>query len=89
MMAAKQLLTRKLYKEIKKMDRQEMEEAIKGFYFRGYSEGFKDGAETAQKVDLEISLVEFLGSTSIPGIGEKTKEKIINALRERRKSNEV
>jgi len=73
------LINRKTYKAVKKMDRQEME----GFLVNVYSEGFKDGADAGQQVDTQIELVQFLEGLEIKGIGPKTKEKILNAYKER------
>lgn len=72
----KKLLNRKLYKQIKRMDRQEMEEYLKDVY----TEGFKDGAESAEGADFKIKLVEILNKTK--GIGPKTFDKIMEAAKE-------
>lgn len=77
----KQLLNRKLYKEIKKMDRQEMEEKFQETYCLGFQQGFREGTKTGQQVDFKIELVQLL--EGIKGIGEKTKEKILQAYKER------
>lgn len=78
------LLNRKTYKAVKKMDRQEMERFVTSIY----SQGFKDGADAGQQVDTQIELVQFLEGLEIKGIGPKTKEKILNAYKERGKSDE-
>ena len=80
----KQLLNRKLYKEIKKYDRQQMEKFLRDLY----SSGFKDGAEAGNKADTKIEIVQFLQHLDIKGIGEKTKEKILQAYMERGRNNE-
>lgn len=77
----KQLLNRKLYKEVKKMDRQEMEEFMRDIHEEGFKQGFREGAKTSQKVDFKIELVQLL--EGIKGVGEKTKEKILQAYKER------
>mgnify|MGYP001184927156 CR=1 FL=1 len=71
-----QLLTRKQYKEIKKMDRQEME----AFLARIYHQGFQDGAEAGDNADFKIKLVEVLKNTK--GIGPKLFERIMGTVKE-------
>ncbi|MGJ0847444.1 hypothetical protein ACR77J_12205 [Tissierella praeacuta] len=80
----KQLLNRKLYKEIKKMDRQEMEEKFQETYSIGFQQGFREGAKVAEQIDFKIELVQFLEGLEIKGVGEKTKEKILQAYKERK-----
>lgn len=72
----KKLLNRKVYKTVKKMDRQEMESFLSGIY----SQGFKDGAESAEGADFKIKLVQVLKRTK--GVGDKTINKILGALKE-------
>lgn len=69
------LLNRKTYKAIKKYDRQEMER----FVATVYSEGFQDGAESAEGADFKIKLVQLLRDTK--GVGPKTTEKILDTLK--------
>lgn len=71
-----QLLTRKLYKKIKKMDRQEME----AFLAKIYHQGFQDGAEAGDNADFKIQLVKVLESTK--GVGPKTFDKIMETVKE-------
>ena len=71
----KNLLNRKLYKAIKKYDRQGMETFVKTVY----SEGFKDGAESAKNVDFKIKLVQVLERT--PRVGGKIIENALNTLK--------
>ena len=71
-----QLLTRKQYKEIKKMDRQQME----NFLAKIYSQGYEDGKEAAEMADFKIKLVQLLEKTK--GVGPKTIEKILQTLKE-------
>lgn len=73
----KKLMNRNVYKAIKKYDRQQME----GFLKTIYSEGFKDGVESGQRVDFKIELVKILENTK--GVGEKTIEKILTTYKER------
>lgn len=77
----KQLLNRKTYKKIKKYDRQEMEIFSRTIYKEGFKEGFREGADLGQQADFKIELVQLL--EDIKGIGPKTKEKILQAYKER------
>lgn len=81
-MSEKQSLNRKLYKEVKKMDRQEMEEFMRDIHEEGFKQGFREGAKTGQHIDFKTELVQLL--EGIKGIGEKTKDKILEAYKERR-----
>lgn len=72
----KELLNRKTYKLVKKMDRQQMEE----FLATVYSEGFQDGAESAEGADFKINLVEILNKTK--GVGIKTFDNIMQTAKE-------
>lgn len=82
-MQNKFVFNRKTYNQARKMDRQQMEGLIKSYYTQGYKEGFKDGTDTRNKVDLQIELFQFLDGIDIKGVGEKTKEKILKAYKER------
>lgn len=70
------LINRKMYKDIKKYDRQEMER----FLATLYSEGFQEGVKSGNNADFKIKLVQVLQNTK--GIGEKTIEKVLQTLRE-------
>lgn len=72
----KKLINRKTYKEIKKMDRQEMEK----FLARVYHQGFQDGAEAGDNADFKIKLVEVLENTK--GIGPKLFDRIMGTVKE-------
>lgn len=72
----KNLLNRKTYKAVKKMDRQEMEKFVTSIY----SQGFKDGTESAEGADFKIKLVHVLTHTK--GVGEKTIAKVLQTLKE-------
>ncbi len=65
------------------MDRQEMEEKFQETYILGFHQGFKEGADSGQQVDVKIELIQFLEGLEVKGIGEKTKEKILQAYKER------
>lgn len=71
-----QLVTRKLYKEIKKMDRQQIE----NFLAKVYVQGYEDGKEAAEMADFKIKLVQLLEKTK--GVGPKITEKILQTLKE-------
>lgn len=72
----KKLLNRKIYKKVKKMDRQDMEIFLSSIY----REGFKDGAEASNNADFKIKLVQVLKDTK--GVGDKTINKVLRTLKE-------
>ena len=67
-------LTRKVYKDIKKKDHQQMNEFLTRFYINGYNDGLKSA-----KIDYDV-LNEVL--LSIKGIGSVKAELIIEKLKE-------
>lgn len=69
----KYMFTREWYKEIKKFDRQQMEEFCKNLYMEGY----KDGKEDIPGIDLE-KVVEAI--SQVKGIGEKRLQNIIDSV---------
>lgn len=71
-----QLITRKQYKEIKKMDRQEMETFLARIYHQRYQDGIEDG----NKADFKIQLVKVLENTK--GVGPKTFDRIMKTVKE-------
>lgn len=70
------LINRKTYKEVKKMNRQKMEQFIVGIY----SDGFNDGADAGGKVDFRIKLSEVLNTTK--GIGPTLYDRIMARAKE-------
>ena len=72
----KNVINRKMYKDIKKYDRQEMERFLSTLY----KEGFQDGAKSGDNADFKIKLVQVLQSTK--GVGEKTIEKVLKTFKE-------
>lgn len=70
------LLNRKIYKDIKKYDREQMEEYLRLVY----KEGFRDGVESGNNADFKIKLVQVLNKTK--GIGPKTIDKVLQTLKE-------
>lgn len=75
-----QLLNRKIYKEVKKMDRQEMELFVKKIYEKGFKDGFKEGTEAAVNTDFKIKFSEVLIRTK--GVGPKLYDRIMDAAKE-------
>ncbi len=79
---------RNLYKKVKKMDRQEMENFFKFIEESGkrigYEQGFRDGADAGDKADFKIKLIQVLNNTK--GVGDKTIRKVLNTLKEMEKS---
>lgn len=72
----KDLINRKIYKKVKKMDRQEMEGFLVDIYHRGY----QDGVNAGNKADFKIQLVEVLNNTK--GIGPKLFDRILETAKE-------
>lgn len=70
------LLNRKMYKDIKRYDRQQMENFLKNIY----SEGFRDGADAGDKADFRIRLSEVLNKTK--GVGEILYDRIMENAKE-------
>lgn len=69
------VFNRKVYKDIKKFDRQQMEDFVKNVY----TSGFNDGAEAGAKADFKIILLHVLEHTK--GVGSKTRDKILATYR--------
>lgn len=70
------IINRKTYKRIKKMDRQEMEK----FLIETYRNGFKDGTESSNNADFRIRLSEILQETK--GVGDKLYDRIMTKAKE-------
>ena len=70
------LINRKAYKAVKKMDRQEMETFLANIYH----EGFQDGVESGDNADFRIQLVKILNKTK--GVGPKTFDSIMDTVKE-------
>lgn len=70
------LINRKIYKKVKRVDRQEMET----FLARIYHQGFQDGAEAGDNADFKIKLVEVLKNTK--GIGPKLFDRVMETVKE-------
>lgn len=70
------LINRKIYKKVKKMDRQEME----GFLVNIYHRGYQDGVNAGDNADFKIKLVEVLKKTK--GVGPKTFDRIMQTVKE-------
>lgn len=59
------MFNRKMYKDIKKYDRDQMQKFCENLY----SQGFKDGSKSGNNADFRIKLSEVLNKT--PGIRQK------------------
>lgn len=70
------LINRKTYKAVKKMDRQEMENFLADIY----SQGFEDGVEAGDNADFKIKLVEVLNKTK--GVGPKILDNVMKTAKE-------
>lgn len=70
------LINRKTYKKVKKMDRKEMEDFLVGIY----REGFKDGAESGENADFRIKLSKLL--KEVPGVGITIYNRIMTKAKE-------
>lgn len=71
------LINRKTYKRVKKMDRNEMEHFLEGVY----RNAFRDGADSGSNVDMKIELFQFLENLDVKGIGPVTKSKILQEFK--------
>ena len=65
------LLNRKTYKEIKKYDREQMENFLRTIY----TEGFRDGVDAGDRTDFKIKLSQVLSNTK--GIGPTLYSRIM------------
>lgn len=72
----KYLSTRKVYKDVKKMDHQQFDDFCTGIY----REGFNDGRESVPGIDIAQVKETILG---VKGIGEKKVQSIMDALEEK------
>ena len=72
------VLSRKVYKDVKKMDHQQMDTFWRKLYENAYKDGRQD-AEGLSEDDVKTVIL------SIKGIGSKRAEDIINALTEANK----
>lgn len=72
------VLSRKVYKDVKKMDHQQMDTFWRKLYENAYKDGRQD-AEGLSEDDVKAVIL------SIKGIGSKRAEDIVNALTEANK----
>lgn len=70
---AKQVLNRKEYKDIKKMDHSQMSNFMEKIYMRGYEAGKKSASGLSEEETKEAIL-------QIKGIGEKKANDIVQVL---------
>lgn len=71
----KTILTRKQYKNIKKYDREHMEEYLVNLYMEGYSDGKNDVP------GIDVSKIKGI-IMSVKGIGEKRADEIVKKIEE-------
>lgn len=72
------ILNRKLYKNIKKYDREQMESYLVNLYMEGYEDGKNDVPGVDVSVIKEIAM-------NVKGVGEKRAEEIVRKIEERMK----
>ena len=70
------LLNRKTYKEIKKYNREQMENFLRIVY----TEGFRDGADAGDRTDFRIKLSQVLNNTK--GMGPTLYSRIMENAKE-------
>lgn len=70
------MFNRKMYKDIKKYDREQMQKFCENLY----SQGFKDGSKAGDNTDFRIKLSKVLNKT--PGIGPKKYDDIMMIAKE-------
>ena len=66
---------RKVYKDIKKMDRQEMEKFLEEFYKASFLDGMEKAEEKGISKEKLTAVLD-----SVKGIGEKRKAEVMEAL---------
>lgn len=66
-------LNRKTYKDVKKMDHQQMDMFCQNLYKAGYADGMKDAEGLTEEQVREIIL-------GVKGIGQKKADDIVRAL---------
>lgn len=71
---SKNLISRELYKKIKKFDRQEMED----FCRQLFEDGFREGAKAGTEADIITTVIDRLQGKK--GFGDKTIANIKKAL---------
>jgi len=79
---AKQVLNRKEYKDIKKMDHNQMSDFMERIYMRGFEAGKKSASGLSEEETKEAIL-------QIKGIGEKKATDIVEALRAAHEAKET
>ena len=72
------ILNRKLYKNIKKYDREQMESYLVNLYMEGYEDGRNDVPGVDISVIKEIVM-------NVKGVGEKRTDEIMRKIEERMK----
>lgn len=69
----KEILNRKMYKEIKVMDRNQMESFLRSLY----DQGVEEGQQSVKGVDLE-EIIDMI--RTVKGIGEKRLQEIVSRV---------
>ena len=73
MIVKKYTLNRKTYRDVKKMDHQQMNQFCQNLYKAGHADGMKDTEGLTESEVREVIL-------GVKGIGPKKAEDIVNAL---------
>ncbi len=76
---AQQLVTREIYKKLKKMDRREMEAYLVNLYQEAFMDGYEKHKSSAPSVDLDELQEKLL---EIKGIGKVKAEAILGIIKE-------
>lgn len=71
----KSIINRNQYKQIKKFDRSQMESYLVSLY----KEGFNDGRESVQGIDI-LKIKDII--LQVKGIGEKRADEIVKSIEE-------
>ena len=79
---AKQILNRKDYKDIKKMDHNQMSDFMERTYLRGYEAGQKSASGLSEE-ETKAAILQ------IKGIGEKKATHIVEALKAAHEAKET
>ena len=78
-MSKENILNRKIYKDIKKYDRQQMEAFVESIYTSGFNDGVEKYEKLDKRKDIDFNkLRENIGA--IKGIGEKKLDDIMKAI---------
>lgn len=76
---SQQIMTRELYKKLKKMDRRDMESYLVNLYQEAFMDGYEKHKSSAPSVDLNKLQEKLL---EIKGIGKVKAEAILGIIKE-------